>query len=178
MTTAIELAKQVIALPGIDQESDAYKSAKALIDSSTEAVRSIAEAMALEAEARATTAERWPELLKHNWFFFRDTDVNFAEFRKPNFTSATSIDEREVTFTGYEEDSSRPKEVVVALLDATGNNTTANELRAKVAELRARLGVEFDRDKSDETDGVNHRVYSTGYNAGLKFALDLLEAVK
>ena len=111
-----------------------------------------------------------------------------------------------------------PVSVALALLDANKLNTTANELRAKLDELHARvmdsnfsaykqgekntgeifakaiakkdeqlaklanaravIAAEFNRDKSDETDDAAHRLHATGYDAGIKFALDALDGIK
>jgi hypothetical protein len=133
----IELARQIINDPDVPKTSVTYTSAKKIVDAS-DAARLAAEAKSkqekIESDRRRDeVAERWPSVAASGYTL--DTDGSFSNGRYPRI----SVSGKDVDIESWESYESIPIDVIVAVLDRSQANSTANALMARIAELEELL---------------------------------------
>lgn len=93
-----------------------------------------------------TNPKKLPEL-PEGWEWASDTSGHVARYGSPDRASYTHDvwiydNQRLVSSFGAVASGNTPASVALAVLDANGLNTTANELRVELARLRERLAAE------------------------------------
>lgn len=124
----ITMARQVLAQDGIDSDCELYRSAELLIKAHDRELTELVERKEQHELDKVETAKRWPDIARLSFVY----DPKEHEFyRGPTDYRHDRLECSAGTVLFENDDGSimRDTDLVVALLDATNNNTTAERLR-------------------------------------------------